>query len=212
MKTVSIKSLNDSLKNVIKSIKPEISDNLISNLKRYQKIDLTKEIVDQYFKMFDTITTETNKMNIDEYTKNELLKAFSILISLMGQNECMGQIIMTTKEERDKYKEYADDLLQKLQNRTNKYNDLAKKYNEKQVDFELPKIDLSLTKRNKYVPYKIDAIIDIANSLGDQDLENKYKRFKQSDITAKSEGSQDYVNNLSHIYAKKSSTTNIGVK
>jgi hypothetical protein len=89
MKSVSVKGLNNSLQNVIKSINPNISTNLINDLKKYQKLDMTKEIVDEYFKIFETITLETQKMNIDEDNKTEILKAFSILISLMGQNECM---------------------------------------------------------------------------------------------------------------------------
>ena len=182
MKSVSVKSLNNSLQNVIKSINPNISTNLINDLKKYQKLDMTKEIVDEYFKIFETITLETQKMNIDEDNKTEILKAFSILISLMGQNECMNNVIIATKEEKEKYKQYAYELMNKSQETNNKYNELARKYNEKELDLELPKMTLTITRKNKKIPIKVDEIIEIANNLRDLELEEKFKRFSKKDV------------------------------
>ena len=203
MKSVSVKSLNNSLQNVIKSINPNISTNLINDLKKYQKLDMTKEIVDEYFKIFEKITSKTQKMNIDEDNKTEILKAFSILISLMGQNECMSNVIIATKEEKEKYKQYAYELMNKLQETNNKYNELAGKYNEKELDLELPKITLSITRKNKNIPIKVDEIIEIANNLGDLELEEKFKRFSKKDVLNKNEP------NITDIYAKKNKVNQV---
>jgi hypothetical protein len=115
----------------------------------------------------------------------------------MGQNECMSNVIIATKEEKEKYKQYAYELMNKLQETNNKYNELARKYNEKELDLELPKMTLSITRKNKKIPIKVDEIIEIANNLGDLELEEKFKRFSKKDVLNKNEP------NITHIYAKK---------
>lgn len=196
MSVVSIQELNASLKNVCEKISPNFTSSIMEDLKKYSEVEATQEIVKYYFEAFENIAKQINTMNVDKSVTSEIIKVFSIIISMMGQNECINSVLILTNEEKEKYKKMASDLIDQLSETTNKYNDLAKKYNEKELKFTLPNIALSVIRKDKGLNLNTDQILEIYKKLGDKKIDDKYRRLSVKNLAPKAK-------NISRIYAKE---------
>ncbi|CAP20728.1 Protein CBG24021 [Caenorhabditis briggsae] len=163
----------------------------IDQLSIYTKSEITRETAIQYINSCESIYNSIDAIKADDRSKNELKKAMTFLVSQIGMNECIKEVLNAASIENVQLKRLLNE------ERCN-YNKLAKKYKEEQKSeqVEIPKLSLSITRNNRRNAITNEEIINIANNINTDELAN-------TNLTRVSAAG---VKNVKTVYAKKNET------
>ncbi|UMM17836.1 hypothetical protein L5515_016188 [Caenorhabditis briggsae] len=163
----------------------------IDQLSIYTNSEITRETAIQYINSCESIYNSIDAIKADDRSKNELKKAMTFLVSQIGMNECIKEVLNAASIENVQLKRLLNE------ERCN-YNKLAKKYKEEQKSeqVEIPKLSLSITRNNRRNAITNEEIINIANNINTDELAN-------TNLTRVSAAG---VKNVKTVYAKKNET------